>query len=105
MKIKILICAVVAGCLWGCTKATITTQTLKGTVCSCTATQVVVLEDADNHFYDVIKLTATTIINPPVTPPCKAGTPVEVTFNPTDAQRKENPAGGCPTPTPTPPPA
>jgi hypothetical protein len=103
MKTKILICAVVAGCLWGCAKSTITTKTLKGTVCSCTATQVTVLEQDNNNYYDIIQLTATTIITPPVTPPCKAGTPVEVTYNPTDAQRKENPAGGCPTPTPTPP--
>jgi hypothetical protein len=101
MKMKILICAAVAGCLWGCSKSAISTQTIKGTVCSCTATQVTVLEQ-DGRFYDIIQLTATTIIKPPVTPPCKAGTPVEVTFNPTDAQRKENPAGGCPTPTPPP---
>ena len=105
MKIKILICTAAAVSLWGCAKSTITTQTLKGTVCSCTATQVTVLEQDNNNYYDIIQLTATTIIKPPVTPPCKAGTPVEVTFNPTDAQRKENPAGGCPTPTPPPAPS
>jgi hypothetical protein len=104
MKMKILICAAVAGYLLGCTGAKSTTATLNGTVCSCTATQVTVLEQDKLH-YDEIQLTATTIIEPPVTPPCKAGTPVKVTYNPGDAQRKENPAGGCPTPTPTPPPA
>src|SRR6266700_6133325 len=101
MKIKILICAVVAGCLFGCAPST---ETIKGTVCSCTDTQITVLEQDGKH-YDIIQRTATTIIDPPVTPPCKAGTPVTVTCKPTDAQRKENPAGGCPTPTPTPPPA
>ena len=104
MKMKILICAVVAGCLLGCMGTKSTTKTIKGTVCSCTATQVTVLEEG-GQYYDIIQLTATTIIDPPVTPPCKVGTPVEVTYNPSDAQRKENPAGGCPTPTPTPPPA
>jgi hypothetical protein len=99
MKIKILICAAVAGCLLGCAKTT--TQTLKGTLCSCTTTQVTVLEQDKLH-YDIIQLTGTTIIKPPVTPPCTAGTPVEATYNPTDAQRKENPSGTCP---PTPPPA
>jgi hypothetical protein len=102
MKMKILICAVIAGCLLGCTKTT--TETLKGTLCSCTTTQVTVLEEDKTH-YDIIQLTGTTIIKPPVSPPCTAGTPVEVTYNPTDAQRKESPTGACPTPTPTPPPA
>ena len=97
MKIKILICAAVAACLPGCAKTT--TQMLKGTLCSCTTTQVTVLEQ-DGQYYDIIQLTGTTIVDPPVTPPCKAGTPVTVTYNPTDAQRKENPGGGCP---PTPP--
>jgi hypothetical protein len=101
MKMNILICAAVAGCLLGCTKSA-TEAILKGTVCSCTQTQVTVLEQDKLH-YDIIQLTGTTIIKPPVTPPCTAGTPVEVTYNPGDAQRKENPAGGCPTPTPTPP--
>jgi hypothetical protein len=105
MKIKILICAAAAGCLLGCAKTTTETLTLKGTLCSCTTTQVTVLEEDKMH-YDIIQLTATTIIKPPVSPPCTAGTPVEVTYNSTDAQRKESPAGGgCPTPTPTPPPA
>ena len=102
MKIKILICAAVAGCLLGCAKSTETV--LSGTVCSCTKTQITVLEDADKNYYDIIPLTGGTIVKPPVTPPCKAGTPVTVTYNAGDAQRKENPAGGCPTPTPTPPP-
>ena len=104
MKIKMLAVAAFAGCVLGCT-ASLQTTTIKGTVCSCTATQVTVLEDDNKNYYDIIQLTATTIIDPPVTPPCKAGTPVTVTCKPTDAQRKENPAGGCPTPTPTPPPA
>ena len=103
MKIRILICAVVAGCLWGCTKSTETV--LQGTVCSCTVTQITVLEQDKQH-YDIIQLTATTIVKPPVSPPCKVGTPVEVTFNPSDAQRKESPTGGgCPTPTPAPAPS
>src|SRR5215468_4828804 len=104
MKTKILICAAVVGCLFGCEKS-LTTATLRGTLCSCTTTQVTVLE-ADKMHYDIIQLTGTTIIKPPVSPPCTVGTLVEVTYNPTDAQRKESPAGGgCPTPTPTPPPA
>src|SRR5262249_43587465 len=99
MKIKILTSVVVVGCLFGCAKS-LTTTTIKGTVCSCTTTQVIVLEEDKMH-YDIIQLTGTTIIEPPVTPPCTAGTPVTVTCNPTDAQRKESPAGGgCPTPPP-----
>ena len=93
MKIKILICAAVAGCLWGCTAST----TIKGTVCSCTDTQITVLED-NGKYYDIIQRTSSTVVNPPVTPPCKAGTPVTVTFNSGDAQRKEGP---CPTSPPT----
>jgi len=101
MKIKILICAVVAGCLFGCAPST---ETIKGTVCSCTDSQITVLEQDGKH-YDIIQRKSTTIIKPPMTPPCTAGTPVEVTCDSGDAQRKENPTGACPTPTPTPPPA
>src|SRR6266436_8432493 len=103
MKIKMLTVAAFAGCVLGCT-ASLQTQTIKGTVCSCTDTQITVLEQDGKH-YDIIQRTSATIIKPPMTPPCTAGTPVEVTYNSTDAQRKENPTGGCPTPTPTPPPA
>jgi hypothetical protein len=98
MKVKILTSVVVVGCLFGCAKS-LTTTTLKGTVCSCTDTQITVLEEG-GQYYDIIPLKGT-IINPPVSPPCKAGTPVEVTYNPGDAQRKENPSGTCPPPTAT----
>src|SRR5437667_12123398 len=98
MKIKILICAVIAGGLLGCAKTT--TETIKGTVCSCTDTQITVLED-DGKYYDIIQRTSSTIVNPPVIPPCKAGTPVTVTCNSSDAQRKENPSGACPPPPPS----
>ncbi len=95
MKIKILICAVVAGCLFGCAPSTVT---IKGTVCSCTDSQITVLEQDGKH-YDIIQRKSTTIIKPPMTPPCTAGTPVEVTYNSGDAQRKESPTGTCPTST------
>ena len=96
MKIKILICAVVVGWLWGCAPST---ETIKGTVCSCTDSQITVLEQDGTH-YDIIQRTASTIITPPVTPPCSAGTPVTVQCASTDAQRKEGP---CPKTTQTPP--
>ena len=97
MKIKVLICAAFAGCVLGCT-ASLQTQTIKGTVCSCTDSQITVLEQDGKH-YDIIQRTSATIIKPPMTPPCTAGTPVEVTYNSTDAQRKEDPTGTCPTST------
>src|SRR5436309_3231946 len=99
MKIKILTSVVVVGCLFGCAKS-LTTTTIKGTVCSCTDTQITVLED-EGKYYDIIQRTSSTIVNPPVTPPCKAGTPVTVTCNSSDAQRKENPSGACPPPPPS----
>ena len=99
MKIKMLAVAAFAGCVLGCT-ASLQTQTIKGTVCSCTDSQITVLEQDGKH-YDIIQRTATTIIKPPITPPCTAGTPVEVTYNSTDAQRKEDPTGTCPPPPPS----
>jgi hypothetical protein len=68
MKLKILICATIAACLLGCMGTKSITETIKGTLCSCTTTQVTVLEEDKLH-YDIIQLTATTIVNPPVTPP------------------------------------
>jgi hypothetical protein len=97
MKIKMLAVAAFAGCVLGCT-ASLQTQTIKGTVCSCTDTQITVLEQDGKH-YDIIQRTSATIIKPPMTPPCTAGTPVEVTYNSGDAQRKEDPTGTCPTST------
>jgi hypothetical protein len=98
MKIKMLTVAAFAGCVLGCT-ASLQTQTIKGTVCSCTDTQITVLEQDGTH-YDIIQRTASTIITPPVTPPCSAGTPVTVQCPSTDAQRKQGP---CPKTTQTPP--
>src|SRR5580693_8126231 len=74
MKIKMLTAAVVAGCVLGCASLTQQgTLTIKGTVCSCTNTQVTVQEEG-GKYYDIIQRTGSTII----TGTCSAGQTVTV---------------------------
>jgi hypothetical protein len=89
MKIKMLTVAVAVGCVLGCASPTQQgTLTIKGTVCSCTSTQVTV-QEADGKYYDIIQRTGSTII----TGTCSAGQPVTVQCQSIDNQRKE---GSCP---------
>jgi hypothetical protein len=90
VKIKILTVAVAVGCVLGCTSVTQQgTLTIKGTVCSCTNTQVTV-QETDGKYYDIIQRTGNTII----TGTCSAGQPVTVQCQSIDNQRKE---GSCKT--------
>ena len=89
MKIKMLTVAVAVGCVLGCASLTQQgTLTIKGTVCSCTNTQVTV-QEADGKYYDIIQRIGSTII----TGTCSAGQPVTVQCQSIDNQRKE---GLCP---------
>ena len=89
MKIQVLTAAVVAGCVLGCASLTQQgTLTIKGTVCSCTNTQVTV-QEAGGKYYDIIQRTGSTII----TGTCSAGQTVTVQCQSIDNQRKE---GSCP---------
>src|SRR5207249_11412945 len=72
------------GCVLGCASLTQQgTLTIKGTVCSCTNTQVTV-QEAVGKYYDIIQRTGSTII----TGTCSAGQPVTVQCQSIDKDRK-----------------
>src|SRR5438034_10204381 len=88
MKIKMLTVAVAVGCVLGCASLTQQgTLTIKGTVCSCTSTQVTV-QESDGKYYDIIQRTGRTIM----IGTCSSGQPVTVQCQSIDSRRKE---GSC----------
>jgi hypothetical protein len=96
MKMKILVAAVVAGCVLGCAALKETsTSTKSGKICSCSNTEIR-LQTGINEWY-IIKRTPTTHVTSGT---CSTDSMATVEFSSPDAQRKEGP-WRCQTPTST----
>src|SRR5215472_1502836 len=96
MKVKMLTCAIVAGCMSGGI-AFGQTLTIAGPVCSCDSKQITVQEGT--HYWIVQRTPSTTISGT-----CSPGSTVTVQCKSPDAQRKEGSCSAASTPrsTPTP---
>jgi hypothetical protein len=94
MKVKTLICAAFAGCIWSSIAFAQTIQ-VKGTVCSFDDTKIVLQCGPDTW---TIKRTATTKV---ISGTLKVGNVVTVECTSPDAQRKEGVTTCTPAPTPT----
>ncbi len=92
MKVKILTCAVVVGCMLGGI-AFGQTLTITGTICSCDSKQLTVQEGT--HYY-IVKRTPSTSVEGT----CSPGSTATVQCKSPDAQRKEGPCRGGTSPTP-----
>src|SRR5215510_3474937 len=107
MKAKILICAVVAGCMFGAVAFGQTLQITGKLLPATNATAIVVQSGPEMKLPCasgtwVITVTPTTTVSPSPAP--SPGSTVAVTCKSPDAQTKEQPnSAPCPSPTPTPP--